>query len=152
MGKYFKANNKIRPLKHFEGDTIIQSRFGSSIRFGAYENNPSIDVGTSNGYGDSYSENLGNPMILIRNRQKITKNKETKYQYNILEDINEDGSSIQITSGRTISKFVPTLNHSYNNVPYRKRGCIPKSFSGFDGLARSKIGNRSDIVDKTLRD
>ena len=152
LGKYFKANNKIRPLKHFEGDTILQSRFGSSIRFGCYENNPEIDKGTANGYGESYDENLGNPMILIRNRQKITKEEETKYQYNILENVNEDGSSIQLTSGETQSKFVPTLTHEYDNVPYRKRGCVHKTFNGFDNLARSNIGIRSDIIDRELRD
>jgi len=156
LGKYFKANNKIRPLMHYEGDTIIQSRFGSSIRFGAYENNPDVDIGTSFGYGESYDDNLGNPMILIRNRQKVTKENETKFQYNIIEDVNEDGSSIQITSGRTLSKFVPTLTHTYDHVPYGRRGCIPKSYNGLDGIARSKIGNgntyvRSNIIDRRNR-
>lgn len=151
LGKYFKANNKIRPLRHFEGDTIIQSRFGSSIRFGAYENNPSVDVGTANGYGESYADNLGNPMILIRNRQKVTKKDEKWFQYNILEDVNEDGSSIQITSGRTVSKFVPTLTHKYDNVPYRRRGCVHKTYNGMDGIANSNIGKRRDIIDTRFR-
>ena len=66
LGKYFKVNNKIRPLKHFEGDTIIQSRHGSSIRFGCYENDPSIDIGTDLGYGESYAENLNIKNILFR--------------------------------------------------------------------------------------
>lgn len=140
LGKYFKANNKIRPLKHFEGDTILQSRHGSSIRFGCYEDNPKIDVGTQLGYGESHDENLGNPMILIRNRQKLTNHPETLFQYNILENINEDGSSIHITSGLTISKFVPTITHTYENVPYGCVGCNKTGFVGFDTLARSKIG------------
>lgn len=152
LGKYFKANNKIRPLKHFEGDTILQSRFGSSIRFGCYENDPNIDSGTSNGYGESYADNLGNPMILIRNRQKKTEEKEKQYQFNILEDVNKDGSSIQITSGKTISKFIPTLTHVYDNVPYRRRGCVHKTFSGFDRIANSNIGKRTDLIDRALRD
>ena len=151
LGKYFKVNNKIRPLKHFEGDTIIQSRMGSSIRFGGYENNPSVDVGTSNGYGESYADNLGNPSILIRNRQKKTKRPEDLFQFNILEDVNEDGSSIHITSGRTVSKFVPTLTHKYDNVPYRKRGCVHKTYNGLDGISNSNIGKRKDIIDTTFR-
>ena len=40
LGKYFKANNMIRPLKHYEGDTIIESRCGSSIRFGNFVDSP----------------------------------------------------------------------------------------------------------------
>ena len=151
LGKYFKANNKIRPLRHYEGDTIIQSRFGSSVRFGCYENNPSVDVGTQNGYGESYADNLGNPMILIRNRQKVTKKDEKWFQYNILEDVNEDGSSIQITSGRTVSKFVPTLTHKYDNVPYRRRGCVHKTYNGMDGISNSNIGKRKDIIDTRFR-
>ena len=50
---------------------------GSSIRFGGYENNPTVDVGTALGYGESYADNLGNPMILIRNRQKKLKIQKT---------------------------------------------------------------------------
>lgn len=146
LGKYFKVNNKIRPLKHFEGDTIIQSRMGSSIRFGGYENNPTVDVGTALGYGESYADNLGNPMILIRNRQKKTKNPEDLFQFNILENINEDGSSIHITSGRTVSKFVPTITHKYDNVPYRRRGCVHKSFHGLETLRKSKVGIGSDYI------
>lgn len=152
LGKYFKANNAIRPLKHFEGDTILQSRFGSSIRFGCYEDNPPIDYGTANGYGESYDDNYGNPQILIRNRQKKTKLDEKKYQYNILENINEDGSSIHITSGRTVSKFVSTLTHTYDHVPYRRRGCVFKTFSGFDKISNSQIGRRTDIIDRELRE
>lgn len=140
LGKYFKANNKIRPLKHYEGDTIIQSRHGSSIRFGCYENDPKIDVGTDLGYGESYADNLGNPMILIRNRQRVTEGDEKKFQYNILEHVNKDGSSIQITSGRTVSKFVPTITHTYDNVPYNRRGCVHKTFNGLDFLRKSKVG------------
>ena len=71
-------------------------------------------------------------MILIRNRQKVTKKDEKWFQYNILEDVNEDGSSIQITSGRTVSKFVPTLTHKYDNVPYKRRGCVHKTYNGMD--------------------
>lgn len=144
LGKYFKANNKIRPLKHFEGDTIIQSRHGSSIRFGCFENNPSIDVGTDLGYGESYADKLGNPMILIRNRQRKTKETEKPFQYNILENINEDGSSIEITSGRTVSKFVPTITHTYDNVPYARRGCVHKTFGGLEFLRQSKVGIGND--------
>lgn len=140
LGRYFKVNNKIRPLKHFEGDTILQSRHGSSIRFGCYEDDPKIDIGTSLGYGESYEDNLGNPMILIRNRQKKTNKDEQKFQYNILENVNEDGSSIQITSGRTVSKFVPTINHTYDNVNYPRRGCVHKTFNGLETLRKSKVG------------
>jgi hypothetical protein len=112
LGSYFKFNPKIRSLKAYEGDTILQSRFGSSIRFGAYDNNR----GNDSGLGE-YSDHGGNPMILIRNRQapvKLSQGKTGKGY--TLEDINKDGSSIHITSGKTISSFVPTTTTGLVNV------------------------------------
>lgn len=105
LGSYFKFNPFIRTLKRFEGDTILESRFGSSIRFGAYDYNRDI----YDGVGD-YSDGGGNPMILIRNRQahvKLPQGKTAK-GYTI-EDINNDGSSIHMTSGKTVSSFQPTV-------------------------------------------
>jgi len=142
LGKYFKANNKIRPLRHYEGDTILESRFGSSVRFGCYVDNPIFDRGTSKGHGESYDGNYGNPMVLIRNRQHITTDKETKFQFNILEDINRDGSSIHMTSGNTKSEFLSTISHSYDNVWYGCIGCRRGGFSGLYALANSVIGSK----------
>jgi hypothetical protein len=107
LGKYFKFNHKIRALKRYEGDTILEARFGSSIRFGAYDDNR----GNDNGEND-YEDRGGNPMILIRNRQKPVLTMEAPAFYNksyTLEDVNSDGTSIQITSGKTISKFITTV-------------------------------------------
>ncbi len=103
LGNYFKFNPKIRGLKVYEGDTILQSRFGSSIRFGAYDNNR----GNDKGLGD-YEDRGGNPMILIRNRQAtVTLPQGQNGKGYTVEDINKDGSSIHMTSGKTKSKFVP---------------------------------------------
>jgi len=145
LGKYFKANNKIRPLRHFEGDTIIESRIGNSIRFSCYEDNPSIDAGTSKGNGEDYSGNLGNPMILIRNRPCPKKGNEKIYSHTVLEDINLDGSSIHITSGKTVSKFVPTLGGTGGGggAPKKK---APKNFKGLSKVAQSAGGQITDSV------
>lgn len=138
MGRYFYINERIRSLKRREGDTIIESRFGSSIRFAAYDDNRAIDQGTSavwkTGYADYARSGVsnpwsgtpagcGNPMILIRNRQRplSEKGKSVKnYDFSpgftgteeeknvggyIVEDVNNDGSSIHITSGATLSPF-----------------------------------------------
>lgn len=155
LGKYFKANNRVRPLRHFEGDTIIESRFGNSIRFGCYEDNPTIDAGTNQGNGDDYGGNLGNPQILIRNRQRVKYGKEGIYSHTLLEDINADGSSIHITSGKTVSKFVPTLSgpggggggsqqkkkSNPASQPAVKKSAVKKEPSNFGGLA--KVANSS---------
>jgi hypothetical protein len=107
LGSRFKFNHKIRALKRYEGDTILESRFGSSIRFGAYDENPENDKGEND-----YSDNGGNPMILFRNRQKSVLDMEGAFinKSYTLEDVNKDGTSIQITSGKTISKFITTVD------------------------------------------
>jgi len=140
-GRYFILNHRIRSLKRREGDLIVESRFGQSIRFGAYDDNRLNDRGHDDnfsGYADYKGSGLkyknidgkiyeaggGNPMILIRNRQRpLTEpGKSTRVYENVppvmgtieeknvggyvSEDINNDGSSIHITSGTTISGFV----------------------------------------------
>ena len=107
IGHYFKFNPNIRTLRRYEGDTIFESRFGSSIRIGAYDDNRKND----NGLGE-YADAGGNPMLLIRNRQQPVKNiggnpAKLNKGY-ISEDINKDGSSIHFTSGKTVTSFIPT--------------------------------------------
>lgn len=152
LGRYFLQNSNIRSLRRFEGDTVFESRFGQSIRFGAYDDNRENDKGYSDvpdenfsGYNDynigkrnkntfykgKFLVGGGNPMMLFRNRQrplkknidiqlhprlpiiqKIDKDDDRNPEKNVggylLEDINNDGTSIHITSGCTISKFVTT--------------------------------------------
>lgn len=123
LGSYFKFNPNIRTLKRHEGDTILESRFGSSIRFGAYDNNRANDKGLG-----EYADHGGNPMILIRNRQAPIKNPEGKTAKGYtVEDINKDGSSIHMTSGKTVSAFKPTTQLSPINITR------PVSIPKFDG-------------------
>ncbi len=134
LGRYFLYNNRIRSLKRHEGDLIFESRFGQSIRFAAYDDNRNNDKGYNSEFGgyDDYkgtgimnpwsaSVNSpqtmaggGNPMILIRNRQRpLNKNDSTNTDEKnvggyMSEDINNDGSSIHLTSGVTLSAFKTT--------------------------------------------
>lgn len=125
-GKYYLINNRIRRIQRYEGDTVLESRFGQSVRFGAYDDVRDNDIGDKS--NSEYYENGGNPMIVIRNRQRklLEKGEElklinspnpatiigTKEEKNaggyISEDVNHDGSSIYITTGLTISKWVTT--------------------------------------------
>lgn len=122
-GQYFVANNKIRTIRRFEGDMLIESRFGQTIHFTAYDANRANDVGDSKNrdYADG-----GNPMIVIRNRQrplvkagqrliphkKLPAIAGTEQEKNVggfmEENINHDGSTIALTSGQTISQYVTT--------------------------------------------
>jgi hypothetical protein len=107
-GKYFKPDIKIHKLKLYEGDTILESRFGQSIRFSGYNN----------------SENKFAPSIIIRNRENA-KNENIDLNKTIEENIIEDGSIIAITSGEKELQFnagiedakFETKNDSFKEYP-----------------------------------
>jgi|TARA_B110000858_G_scaffold71971_1_gene83494 hypothetical protein len=88
--KYFEET-KINPLKFYEGDKVIQSRFGQSIRFSGYNN---ID-------------NVLAPTIIIRNRQGDKSLDELKISEPTFEDIIDDGSVIVLASGDHLLEFTP---------------------------------------------
>ena len=106
LGKYFNEQNKLKPLLPFEGDTIIEGRFGNSIRFG------STTKERLNNWSFSDPEYIGSPITIIRNGQ--TRNIDNESWKHIIEDINTDASSIYMTSDQSISNFktsgIPTPN------------------------------------------
>jgi len=90
LGEYFEPQ-QINPLTLYEGDKVIQSRFGQSIRFSGYNN----------------TDNLFAPLLVIRNRQGDKVTKDSKEYQPIEEDWIDDGSTIAITSGDYQIDFVP---------------------------------------------
>lgn len=175
VGRYFWINKNIRAVKRFEGDLVLESRFGQSIRFAAYDNNrdnDKSDVSLKGYYAlvdNPYTKvptGGGNPMIVIRNRQRpILKEGEvykaheklppvigTKVEKNIggiiEEDINNDGSTIAITSGATITKWVTSC---YKQMWEQKKE--EQSAFSPDGCSQFKypVLNKDQIVINTDR-
>lgn len=96
LGYTFKENPNIKDLQPFEGDTIIQARFGQSIRFGS-----TVSVMKQfNTWSNNSKDKNGDPITIITNRQgeRVVRNKFDP----IVEDINKDGSSIYLTSTQPI--------------------------------------------------
>ena len=93
FGEYFEGDNadSIHPLKLYEGDTLIQSRFGQSLRFSGYNN---------------VKEEL-HPTIILRNRENSTSQNDLGLAEFTEEDLNRDGSTIAITSGEYKIDFQP---------------------------------------------
>lgn len=89
FGDDFEEQSKVNPLQPFYGDTYIESRYGSSIRFTGtkHDSSPWID-----------DSNNGLPLTIIRNGQVESENGNE----NVLEDVNEDASSIYMTSDHTV--------------------------------------------------
>jgi len=110
LGDYFEAQD-VNKLKNWEGDKIIQSRFGQSIRFSGYNNDG----------------NVFSPTIIIRNRQgnlgELKKGDITQ------EDVNNDGSTIVLSSGEHQIPFTATTSITPN-----KFSSYPNPLKGDDHL------------------
>lgn len=89
LGKDFKEESTINTLQQFPGDITMEGRHGQSIRFTGtkFDSNPWID-----------NSNNGKPLIIISNGQKETQSGDET----LVEDINEDPSSIYLTSDHVI--------------------------------------------------
>ena len=99
LGKYFKEQINIKPLLPYEGDMILEGRFGNSIRFGSTNN--SQEISNPNAWSDS--GNTGDPITIIRNGQ--SSNLDEKGWIPTTERINEDATSIYLTSNQRIQNF-----------------------------------------------
>lgn len=108
FGYTFTENGTIRNLQPFEGDLIIQARFGQSIRFGSTV----PELKNSNNW--SVTGSNGDPITIITNKQGPA-NAPSKFDTTI-EDINKDGSSIYLTSTQEI--FLEDIN----NFPLKSFG------------------------------
>ena len=107
LGKTFNENMDIHPLLPYEGDIIYEGRFGNSIRLGSTTKNAFIPNKWS-----SIGEN-GDPIFILRNGQ-------SKYNSDPwvpeTEDINNDLSSIYLTS----TQLLPLFPASVNNQSFSK--------------------------------
>jgi hypothetical protein len=89
FGKYYTTHTNLHNLKLYEGDTIIESRFGQSIRLSGY-NNP---------------KNIFAPTLIIRNGESSVNN--IAQTNSVEEDINRDGSTLIMSSGEHELGFIP---------------------------------------------
>jgi len=108
---YSFAEKDIKSLTPFEGDTLIESRFGQSIRFGS--TTPSMRQ--FNHW--STAGNNGDPIMIIRNGQGQVSNTVDKFATTV-EDINSDSTSIYLTAGQKIvlNSISEYPLDSFNNV------------------------------------
>jgi len=92
---YSFSEKDVKSLTPFEGDTIVESRFGQSIRFGS--TTPSMKQ--FNHWSDS--GNNGDPITIIRNGQGKPSFPLDKFATTV-EDINSDATSVYLTAGQKI--------------------------------------------------
>jgi len=106
LGDDFQEAADINPMLPFEGDIIVEGRQGQSLRFSTGIPNKTPWQGST-----------GNPITIISNGQVST---DEGYTY-ITEDVNQDFSSIYLTSNQKIqlepaqefSLFSPQVTKDY---------------------------------------
>ena len=125
----FIQPQQINPLRVFEGDKIIQSRFGQSIRFSGHYNNT-----------QEFS-----PTIVIRNRQGNKQTSDLKEKTPTLEDFKDDGSIISLTSNNQklpytkdfLDAQVTAFGGGYSNIGEFEENTYPSEFTGDNVLIKS---------------
>lgn len=128
IGEGINADDKIAPLHPFPGDMILEGRLGQSIRFagGNSKKSPFTD-----------DSNTNKPLIIISNGQKEAEN---GFQH-IVEDINEDPTSIFLTSDHNI----PLTLANDKRDSYDTKPDTPSNYKGAQLLFNS---NRITINSK----
>lgn len=111
LGEYFARTPGIHRLKLYEGDSLIESRFGQSIRFSGY-NNPNKKF---------------SPSIIIRNNENSESRKKV-VKFGVEEDINRDGTIIAITSDQYELPFQPGVIDEKGKTNFETK---PESFFGY---------------------
>jgi hypothetical protein len=136
----FVFREDIRPLKPFEGDVIMEGRYGNSIRLGSsnFKNNVGFNSWSSN------IESNSQPITIIRNGQK-QENKSG--QEPIVEDINNDLSSIYLTANQKIDIKTPgtLFQQSYLNTRIKRSQTVIKP-SGLSSFNKPQIIIKSDRI------
>lgn len=120
-GLYFNEDNISNPTFPYEGDYIIDGRFGNSLRFGNTVPNGIVPV--QNNWSTSGS--IGDPITILTNRKHTSQ----PLFNSITEDINLDGSSAYFTSTQKIPIEVSSQN-DYLSYPENTAPTTPNTYIG----------------------
>ena len=113
LGEVFEdKQDDIHPLRYYEGDSLIESRFGQSLRFSGYNN----------------AEGVLSPTIILRNRENDVSQTETEFGSTTEEDVNRDGSTIVLSSVDYKLDFQPGVIDDGGSSNFENK---PNSFADY---------------------
>jgi hypothetical protein len=118
FGETFEERPTLQRLRPFEGDTILESRWGSSIRFGSTVSNSKLGSSSKTTWSNpgNITSADGDPIIIIRNG--VSDNEEEDVAK--VEDINEEKSAIWLTSNQFVELEYASDNfQTYGHSPKR---------------------------------
>ncbi len=107
-----QQGNFIHPLRYYEGDSLIQSRFGQSLRFSGYNN----------------AEESLSPTIILRNRENDVSQNDIDTGQVTEEDVNRDGSTIILSSVDYKLDFQPGVIDDGGSSNFKNK---PNSFADY---------------------
>ena len=121
----FEDNDEIRPLQPYTGDTLIEGRFGQSIRMGSTITKETDQYSTETFWekGDGVH---GDPITVIRNGQKVKFARPPEKNKFINENINFDDASIYLTS----TQEIPLAKPSGDTIAIDELGLAKNKFKG----------------------
>ena len=133
----FIENKDFRGLQTFEGDYILEGRFGNSIRFGSTNKSGNQDLSP---WSTNPGELLSNPITILSNEHNNKLSNSDLY----VEDINKDGSSIYLTSTQKIPLNIGNVKLSNITAPISIQDYVePQVLINAD---RTVISSKSDEV------
>ena len=144
LGDTFIEKDNIRGLQPYEGDHILEGRWGNSIRFGSTVKNGF----PSNNWSEGDNNFEGDPLTIIKNGIDINVNRNFNP---ILENIQTDPSSIYLTSTQKLD-FLPSsdLKDSFNPEDQEVTPVITNQYEGNSQIVlnsgRLVLNSNSDSV------
>lgn len=120
IGEGIDEDSTIAPMQLFPGDFLLEGRLGQTLRFtgGLSAKSPWID-----------ESNKNSPLIILSNGQKETKEGFTP----IVEDINEDKSSIYLAADHTVNLTLANSKRASYETPPE----TPSNYKGAQVLLNS---------------
>jgi hypothetical protein len=133
----FNENSEFRGVRTFEGDYVLEGRFGNSLRFGSTNKSGAEDL-------TPWSTNPGeidnNPIMILSNQHGFKPGDSDLY----VEDINRDGSSLYLSSQQSIPLNIGNILLSNITNPIGIRDYInPQAVINAD---RTIISSKEDEV------
>ncbi len=128
LGLTFQERVGIRNLQPYEGDVLIEGRWGNTIRFGSTVND-SIPLNSWSNSGVN-----GEPITIIKNGQTETQDDPWVPQ---VENINTDKSSIYLTSNQTIPIGASNTDYSSYTPSFGEVPSSPSSYNGSQVIVNS---------------
>ena len=140
LGITFKERNDIKNLQPFEGDILLEGRWGNTIRLGSTVNDSSPPNPWSN------SGVNGEPITIIKNGQTKENNDSWIPQ---IENINTDKSSIYLTSNQQIPLGAANTNYESYTAKWGETPVSPSSYTGNQVILNSgrlMFNSKSDHI------